>query len=110
YKLQNNMSNKIHNALTKDAFMHQVELRNPGEKEFLEAVQEVVDSIWDLLQEQPQYLNAKILERITEPERVVMFRVPWTDDNGEVQVNRGYRVELIQLLALIKEGCGFIPL
>ena len=65
---------------TVDAFMETVIIKNPGQDEFHQAVQEVVESIWDHLLENPQYLHTKILDRIVEPERVIMFRVPWRDD------------------------------
>ncbi len=70
-------------------FMAYVESRSHGEKEFHQAVDEVVESLWGFLQEHPDYLHAKVLERMIEPERVLMFRVPWRNDQGEVQVNRG---------------------
>ena len=72
---------------TVDAFMESVINKNPGEEEFHQAVEEVVESIWDYLQENPHYQYAKILDRVVEPERVMMFRVPWRDDQGMVQVN-----------------------
>ncbi|MDH7517063.1 MAG: glutamate dehydrogenase, partial [Candidatus Thermoplasmatota archaeon] len=75
------------------AFMEKVIEKNPGEKEFHQAVQEVVESIMPYIEKNPKYKKAKILERIVEPERIIMFRVPWVDDKGEIQVNRGYRVE-----------------
>ena len=80
-----------------ESFMDRVSLRNPGEKEFLQAVQEVVESIWDFVQEHPHYLHSRILERMVEPERVIMFRVPWRNDRGDVEVNRGYRIEFNSL-------------
>ncbi len=92
-----------------DAFMQLVEAKNPGEREFHQAVREVVESLWDFLQENPRYLHAKILERIVEPERVVMFRVPWRDDRGEIHVNRGYRVEFNSAIGPYKGGLRFHP-
>ena len=74
---------------TVDSFMETVISKNPGQDEFHQAVEEVMESIWDFLQENPHYLHAKILDRVVEPERVMMFRVPWRDDQGMVQVNRG---------------------
>ena len=76
------------------AFMDQVVRRSPGEPEFHQAVHEVVESIYPVLDEYPEIRKAKVLERMVEPERVIMFRVPWVDDHGEVQVNRGFRVEM----------------
>ncbi|SVD96982.1 uncharacterized protein METZ01_LOCUS449836, partial [marine metagenome] len=75
---------------TVDSFMESIINKNPEQKEFHQAVHEVVESIWDILQENPHYQHAKILDRIVEPERVMIFRVPWRDDQGMVQVNRGY--------------------
>ena len=92
-----------------DAFMETVIRKNPGQDEFHQAVQEVVESIWDHLLENPQYLHTKILDRIVEPERVIMFRVPWRDDQGMVQVNRGYRVEFNSAIGPYKGGLRFHP-
>lgn len=90
-------------------FMMALIAKTPGEKEFHQAVQEVVESIWDVYQKNPRYQKAKILERMVEPERVVMFRVPWIDDQGEVQINRGYRVEFNSALGPYKGGLRFHP-
>ncbi|MBK3517614.1 NADP-specific glutamate dehydrogenase [Carboxylicivirga marina] len=90
-------------------FMDSVRVKNPGEDEFLQAVQEVVETVWDFYQENPHYKKAKILERMTEPERVIMFRVPWVDDSGEVQVNRGFRVEFNSAIGPYKGGLRFHP-
>lgn len=89
------------------AFMTEVQRRNPNEKEFLQAVQEVVETVWDFYQENPRYQKAKILERMIEPERVVIFRVPWVDDKGEVQVNRGYRIGYNSAIGPYKGGLRF---
>ena len=78
---------------TIDNFMDYVELKNPGEKEFHQAVHEVVESLWDYLKDNPHYLHSRILERVVEPERVIQFRVPWRNDRGDTEVNRGFRVE-----------------
>ena len=94
---------------TLESFMDKVSLRNPGEKEFLQAVQEVVESIWEFVQEHPHYLHAKILDRMVEPERVIMFRVPWRNDRGDVQVNRGYRIEFNSAIGPYKGGLRFHP-
>ncbi|WP_068471699.1 NADP-specific glutamate dehydrogenase [Saccharicrinis aurantiacus] len=90
-------------------FMDGVRMKNPGEDEFLQAVEEVVETVWDFYQENPHYKKAKILERMTEPERVIMFRVPWVDDNGEVHVNRGFRVEFNSAIGPYKGGLRFHP-
>ena len=78
---------------TVDSFMESVISKNLGQDEFHQAVEEVVESIWDYLQENPHYLHTKVLDRLVEPERVIIFRVPWRDDQGNIQVNRGFRVE-----------------
>ena len=94
---------------TVDVFMEKVISKNPGQDEFHQAVREVVESIWDYLQENPHYLHTKILDRLVEPERVVMFRVPWRDDQRMVQVNRGYRVEFNSAIGPYKGGLRFHP-
>ena len=81
------MEQKIHK------FMQEVISKNSHEKEFLQAVEEVVEVIIPFMQSNERYNNKKLLERMIEPERVIMFRVPWLDDSGNFQVNRGYRVE-----------------
>lgn len=86
-----------------------VKARDPHEKEFHQAVSEVVESIQPVLEANPRYRQAKILERITEPERVIMFRVPWMDDQGNVQVNRGYRVQMNSAIGPYKGGIRFHP-
>ncbi|WP_339735619.1 NADP-specific glutamate dehydrogenase [uncultured Sunxiuqinia sp.] len=90
-------------------FMMALKAKTPGENEFHQAVQEVVESIWDVYIKNPRYKKAKILERMVEPERVIMFRVPWIDDLGEVQINRGYRVEFNSALGPYKGGLRFHP-
>jgi glutamate dehydrogenase (NADP+) len=90
-----------------DAFMKGVEARNPAEPEFHQAVHEVVESVLPLLDRHPEFRKARILERIVEPERVIMFRVPWTDDRGDVQVNRGIRVQFNSALGPYKGGLRF---
>ena len=92
-----------------DAFMAKVEAKNPGEKEFLQAVHEVAEAVIPFIEENPKYKSAKILDRIAEPERVVMFRVPWLDDKGEVQVNRGFRIEMNSAIGPYKGGLRFHP-
>ena len=75
-----------------DGFMADLIARNPGEKEFHQAVKEVLESVAPYIIEHPYLMDLKILERIVEPERIIIFRVPWLDDEGEIHVNRGYRV------------------
>src|SRR5947207_11228957 len=76
------------------ALMSDVKAKNPSEPEFHQAVQEVVESLALVLDQHPEYRKAKIIERIIEPERVIMFRVPWQDDQGELHVNRGFRIQM----------------
>jgi glutamate dehydrogenase (NADP+) len=90
-------------------FMSMVIAKNPGEVEFHQAVEEVVSSIMPFAKENPKYLEAKILERMVEPERVIMFRVPWLDDKGQIQVNRGYRIEMSSAIGPYKGGLRFHP-
>jgi glutamate dehydrogenase (NADP+) len=92
-----------------DAFMAKVRAMNPNEPEFLQAVQEVADAVIPLIEETPKYKDSKVLERIVEPERTLMFRVPWVDDKGEVHVNRGYRVEFNSAIGPYKGGLRFHP-
>lgn len=88
-------------------FMDGVRAKNAGENEFLQAVQEVIETVWDFYQENPRYQKAKILERMVEPERTIIFRVPWVDDRGEVQVNRGFRIEFNSAIGPYKGGLRF---
>ena len=90
-------------------FMKMCEECNPGEMEFLQAVSEVVESVGPVLEKHPEYRKARILERMVEPERVVIFRVPWVDDRGEVQVNRGYRIQMNSAIGPYKGGFRFHP-
>ncbi len=87
----------------------QVLKRNPGEVEFHQAVKEVLDSLGPVLEKHPEYVDAKILERIVEPERQIMFRVPWQDDKGNVHINRGFRFEFNSALGPYKGGLRFHP-
>lgn len=91
------------------SFMDSVKARNANEPEFLQAVEEVAETVIPFMQENPKYNSAKLLERIVEPERVIMFRVPWTDAEGNVQVNRGYRVEFNSAIGPYKGGLRFHP-
>ncbi len=89
------------------SFMEGLKARTPGEAEFHQAVLEVVESVWDVYDANPRYKQAKILERMVEPERTIMFRVPWSNDRGEVEINRGYRVEFNSALGPYKGGLRF---
>ncbi len=91
------------------AFMDYVKQRNPNEPEFLQAVFEVAETVIPFIEENPKYKGKMLLERMVEPERVIIFRVPWVDDNGNLQVNRGYRVEFNSALGPYKGGLRFHP-
>ena len=90
-------------------FMNKVKHKDPNEIEFHQAVHEVIDSLWDFLMLNREYIHAGVLDRIIEPERVITFRVPWRDDRGEVNVNRGYRVEFNSAIGPYKGGLRFHP-
>ena len=92
-----------------EQLMEKVVEKNPGEKEFHQAVREVLESIEPVIKKNPRYQKEKVLERIVEPERVIMFRVTWEDDNGEIHVNRGYRVEFNGAIGPYKGGLRFHP-
>src|SRR5215475_9515983 len=91
------------------SLMAEVKAKNPAEPEFHQAVHEVADSLKLVLDRYPEYRRAKIVERVVEPERVIMFRVPWMDDRGNVQVNRGFRVQFNSALGPYKGGLRFHP-
>ncbi|MFA6142741.1 MAG: NADP-specific glutamate dehydrogenase [Candidatus Omnitrophota bacterium] len=97
------MSKKI------DEFMAKVIAKNPGEKEFHQAVSEVVESVTPYIEKNPQYEKAKVLERMVEPERVIIFRVPWIDDNGDIQINRGFRIQMNSAIGPYKGGIRLHP-
>ncbi|MBI2834877.1 MAG: NADP-specific glutamate dehydrogenase [Acidobacteria bacterium] len=90
-------------------FIADVKAKNPAEPEFHQAVQEVVESLEVVLERRPEYRTAKILERIVEPERVILFRVPWQDDQGQIHVNRGFRIEMNSAIGPYKGGLRFHP-
>jgi len=92
-----------------DEFMADLRAKNPAEPEFHQAVMEVAESLEPVLDKNPQYRQAKILERIAEPERVIMFRVPWVDDKGEIQINKGYRVQMNSAIGPYKGGLRLHP-
>jgi glutamate dehydrogenase (NADP+) len=92
-----------------EKFMQQLAMRNPGEKEYLQAVHEVLESISDVYDENPHFKTAGILERLVEPDRVLTFKVPWMDDEGNVHVNRGYRVQFNNAIGPYKGGLRFHP-
>jgi glutamate dehydrogenase (NADP+) len=92
-----------------DAFMAKVKARDPNEPEFHQAVHEVVSSLMLFIEKNPKYQKERILDRIVEPERVILFRVPWVDDKGEIQVNRGFRIEMNSAIGPYKGGLRFHP-
>ncbi|HOI11065.1 MAG TPA: Glu/Leu/Phe/Val dehydrogenase dimerization domain-containing protein, partial [Myxococcota bacterium] len=95
--------------MTPKDFMAQVAAANPAQPEFLQAVEEVVDTIWDVYQANPRFMKANILGRIVEPEAVHSFRVAWVNDRGDVEVNRGYRVQFNSAIGPYKGGLRFHP-
>ncbi len=92
-----------------DEFMNRVKSRNQHEPEFLQAVLEVAESVIPFIEAHPKYKKAKILERMTEPERAIMFRVPWLNDKGEIEINRGYRIQMSSAIGPYKGGLRFHP-
>jgi len=92
-----------------DNVLELVKRRNPAEPEFIQAVEEVLASVAPVIEQYPEYREARILERITEPERVIMFRVPWLNDQGKIEVNRGFRIEMNSAIGPYKGGLRFHP-
>ncbi len=92
-----------------NAFMEKVKAKNPAEPEFHQAVFEVATSVMPFIEKNPKYRKTRILERVVEPERVILFRVPWLDDSGEIQVNRGFRIEMNSAIGPYKGGLRFHP-
>ena len=90
-------------------FMEAVIAKNKGEVEFHQAVQEVVETLIPFIDEHPKYKEAKILERMIEPERIIMFRVPWLNDKGEIEINKGFRIEMNSAIGPYKGGLRFHP-
>jgi glutamate dehydrogenase/leucine dehydrogenase len=107
--LKNNLNRRGVMANSVDAVVSQLVARSPNEPEFHQAVRELVESVLPVVEENPAYKHGRILERITEPERVIMFRVPWVDDQGNVQVNRGFRIEMNSAIGPYKGGLRFHP-
>jgi glutamate dehydrogenase/leucine dehydrogenase len=101
--------NSLMNYKSKNDFLKKVELKFPNENEFHQAVEEVINSIWDTVQDNELYLNNNILDRIITPERAIIFRVPWIDDNGSVHVNLGYRIQFNSAIGPYKGGLRFHP-
>jgi len=107
--MQRRIERNIEVMKTIAEFMDMVKAKSPNEPEFHQAVEEVVESIWEIYHQNPKMVKAKILERIIEPERSIIFRVPWVDDKGEIQVNRGYRVQFNSAIGPYKGGIRFHP-
>jgi glutamate dehydrogenase (NADP+) len=101
------MKNKYQKQI--DAFMVNIKAKNANEPEFIQAVYEVAETVIPFMEENPKYKKAKILERIAEPERVIMFRVPWLDDKGDIQINRGFRIQMNSAIGPYKGGLRFHP-
>ncbi len=101
------MNNKYQEQI--DRFMEYAQMRNPNEPEFLQAVKEVAEAVIPYIEENPKYQGKKLLERMIEPERTISFRVPWVDDKGEIQVNRGYRIQFNSAIGPYKGGLRFHP-
>ncbi|MDN5354659.1 MAG: glutamate dehydrogenase [Candidatus Cloacimonadota bacterium] len=96
-------------CMSMNVFMERISVRNSGQPEFLQAVKEVVESIWPVYESNPRFVEGKIMDRIVEPDRVIMFRVPWMKEDGTVEVNRGYRVEFNNAIGPYKGGLRFHP-
>lgn len=92
-----------------ESFLARLKKRDPDQPEFHQAVEEVLRSLWPFLEANPHYLTSGILERICEPERAVVFRVSWVDDQGKVQVNRGFRIQMNSAIGPYKGGLRFHP-
>lgn len=101
------MSTKYQSQI--DSFMVKVEAKNPNELEFIQAVKEVAETVIPFIEENPKYKTAKVLDRMVEPERVFIFRVPWMDDKGELQINRGFRIQMNSAIGPYKGGLRFHP-
>lgn len=95
-----------HHQAAIDAFMARVSAQNPNEPEFLQVVREVAEAVIPFIDAHPKYREHRVLERIVEPERTIIFRVPWTDDAGQIHVNRGYRVEYNSAIGPYKGACA----
>ena len=92
-----------------DIILQSLEAKHPGESEYLQAVREVLLSIEDIYNEHPEFEKARIIERLVEPDRIITFRVPWMDDNGNIQVNLGHRVQFNNAIGPYKGGIRFHP-
>ena len=90
-------------------FMAKIEAKNPNEPEFIQAVKEVAVTVIPFISTRKEYTGMKLLERMAEPERVIIFRVPWIDDKGEIQVNRGFRIQMNSAIGPYKGGIRFHP-
>jgi len=91
-----------------DAFLNLVKKKNGHEPEFLQAVYEIAETVIPFIEDNPKYKNRMLLERMVEPERTIIFRVPWVDKHGNIQINRGFRIEFNSAIGPYKGGCDFI--
>src|SRR3972149_6539838 len=91
------------------SIISEVKAKNPSEPEFHQAVEEIVESLELVLERHPEYRSSRILERMVEPERIIIFRVPWMDDQGEIHINRGFRIEMNSAIGPYKGGLRFHP-
>ena len=109
--LTNSTSSAAHGSSEKSIkeFMAKIVAKNPGEAEFHQAVFEVAETVIPFIEANPKYAQGKLLERIAEPERVIMFRVPWIDDKGQFQINRGFRIQMNSAIGPYKGGLRFHP-
>jgi glutamate dehydrogenase (NADP+) len=105
---QEKVSSHASTAQVKE-FLQRIEERNPGQPEYIQAVHEVAETLLPFVEEYPEYQEAKVLERLCEPERVITFKVTWTDDNGEIRVNRGFRIQMNSAIGPYKGGLRFHP-
>ena len=94
---------------TLDQFLAQIHARDPNQPEFMQAVKEVMHSLWPFIEQNPHYAQHGILERLVEPERVIQFRISWVDDQGKVQINRGFRIQHSASIGPYKGGMRFHP-
>ena len=99
-------------AITNKALLsiyEDVQRKDPDQKEFLQAVYEVLESLQPVVEQRPEFIEKGVVARMVEPERMIVFRVPWVDDSGQVQVNRGFRVQFNSAIGPYKGACGSIP-
>jgi len=96
-------------SISLEQFLARVQSRDPNQPEFMQAVREVMTSLWPFIEKNPQYADHGLLERLVEPERAIQFRISWVDDRGQVQVNRGFRIQHSNAIGPFKGGMRFHP-